>query len=96
MKKFSSFLFSMLFTGILIVIFAIAIAYATFIENDYGATTAKILIDASTPNVESMEGYHLSVTPTAITITAKTKVGAFYGMQTLLQLEAQSKNIPVL
>jgi hexosaminidase len=60
------------------------------------ATTAKILIDASTPNVESMEGYHLSVTPTAINITAKTKVGAFYGMQTLLQLEAQSKNIPVL
>ncbi len=44
MKKFSSFLFSMLFTGILIVIFAIAIAYATFIENDYGAITAKILI----------------------------------------------------
>ena len=60
------------------------------------ATTAKILIDASTPNVESMEGYHLSVTPTDITITAKTKVGAFYGMQTLLQLEAQSENIPVL
>ena len=60
------------------------------------ATTAKILIDASTPNVESVEGYHLSVTPTAITITAKTKVGAFYGMQTLLQLEVQSKNIPVL
>jgi len=44
MKKISSFLFSMLFTGILIVIFAIAIAYATFIENDYGTITAKILI----------------------------------------------------
>ena len=34
----------MFFTGILIVIFAISIAYATFIENDYGAITAKILI----------------------------------------------------
>jgi cytochrome c biogenesis factor len=44
MKKISSFLFSMLFTGILVVIFAIAIGYATFIENDYGTITAKILI----------------------------------------------------
>lgn len=44
MKKFVSFLFSMLFTGILVVIFAIAIGYATFIENDYGTVTAKILI----------------------------------------------------
>ena len=44
MKKFVSFLFSMLFTGILITVFAVAIGYATFIENDYGTTTAKILI----------------------------------------------------
>jgi len=44
MKKFFSFLFSMLFTGILVTIFAIAIGYATFIENDYGTATAKILI----------------------------------------------------
>lgn len=44
MKKFVSFFFSMHFTGILIVIFAVAIAYATFIENDYGTITAKILI----------------------------------------------------
>jgi cytochrome c-type biogenesis protein CcsB len=44
MKKIISFLFSMLFTGILVVIFAIAIGYATFIENDYGTVTAKILI----------------------------------------------------
>ena len=60
------------------------------------ASTAKLIVDPQTTVVASMEGYHLSVTPTAITITAKTKVGAFYGMQTLLQLEAQSKNIPVL
>lgn len=34
----------MLFTGVLTVIFAISIGYATFIENDYGTVTAKILI----------------------------------------------------
>lgn len=34
----------MFFTGLLVVIFAISIAYATFIENDYGTVTAKILI----------------------------------------------------
>jgi cytochrome c-type biogenesis protein CcsB len=44
MKRIGSFLFSMLFTGILVVIFAAAIGYATFIENDYGTITAKILI----------------------------------------------------
>ena len=44
MNKFASFFFSMLFTGILLVIFAVSIAYATFIENDYGTVTAKILI----------------------------------------------------
>ena len=44
MKKVSSFIFSMFFTGILLTIFAIAIGYATFVENDYGTITAKILI----------------------------------------------------
>jgi len=34
----------MFFTGLLVVIFAISIAYATFIENDYGTVTAKILV----------------------------------------------------
>ena len=44
MKKFVSFFSSMLFTGILAVIFAVAIGYATFIENNYGTITAKVLI----------------------------------------------------
>ena len=44
MKKIFSFVFSMLFTGVLLVVFAVAIGYATFIENDYGTITAKILI----------------------------------------------------
>ena len=34
----------MLLTGVLLVIFAISIGYATFLENDYGTVTAKILI----------------------------------------------------
>ncbi|MBN1819344.1 MAG: cytochrome c biogenesis protein ResB, partial [Prolixibacteraceae bacterium] len=44
MKKLISFLFSMFFTGLLLIFFAIAIGYATFVENDYGTLTAKILI----------------------------------------------------
>jgi cytochrome c-type biogenesis protein CcsB len=44
MKKIVSLFFSMFFTGILVTIFAVSIGYATFIENDYGTTTAKILI----------------------------------------------------
>ena len=43
MKVFK-FLFSGAFMGILLIIFAVAIGYATFIENDYDATTAKMLI----------------------------------------------------
>ncbi|HLN75025.1 MAG: cytochrome c biogenesis protein CcsA [Methylococcaceae bacterium] len=44
MKKIFSFFFSMLFSVILLMLFAIAIAYATFIENDYGTATAQALI----------------------------------------------------
>ncbi len=44
MNKIFSFLFSMLFTGILLVVFAVSIGYATFIENDFGTATAKILV----------------------------------------------------
>ena len=44
MKKILSALFSMLTTSCLVIIFAVAIAYATFVENDYGTETAKILV----------------------------------------------------
>ncbi|WP_430972899.1 cytochrome c biogenesis protein CcsA [Sunxiuqinia rutila] len=44
MKKLKSALFSMLTSSCLVVIFGVAIAYATFIENDYGTQTAKILV----------------------------------------------------
>jgi len=44
MKRLSAVLFSMVTTSCLLLIFAIGIAYATFIENDYGTQTAQILI----------------------------------------------------
>ena len=44
MKKIIDFLFSMFFTVLLLMAFAISIAYATFIENDYGTPTAQALI----------------------------------------------------
>jgi cytochrome c-type biogenesis protein CcsB len=42
--KFFRLVFSGTFMGILLVIFAISIGYATFIENDFDAATAKMLI----------------------------------------------------
>jgi cytochrome c-type biogenesis protein CcsB len=44
MKKFFSFLFSMYFSVLLLILFAVSIAYATFLENDYGTDTAQLLI----------------------------------------------------
>lgn len=41
MKKLKNILFSMELTGILLLMFAISIGYATFIENDYGTIAAK-------------------------------------------------------
>lgn len=42
--KFFKFLFSGTFMGILLMIFAISIGYATFIENDFGSITAKMTV----------------------------------------------------
>ena len=44
MNKIVSFFSSMFFTVLLLMMFAISIAYATFIENDYGTETAQALI----------------------------------------------------
>ncbi|MFU8843125.1 MAG: cytochrome c biogenesis protein CcsA [Bacteroidales bacterium] len=44
MRKFKNMLFSMELTGMLLILFAIAIGFATFIENDFGTITAKAKI----------------------------------------------------
>ena len=44
MNKIKHLLFSMQFTGILLMLFAIAIGFATFVENDFGPETSKYLI----------------------------------------------------
>jgi cytochrome c-type biogenesis protein CcsB len=44
MKKFSNILFSMQTMGALILLFAISIGTATFIENDFGPTAAKTVV----------------------------------------------------
>lgn len=44
MKKLSRLLFSMQTMGVLMLLFAIAIGTATFIENDFGSTSAKAVI----------------------------------------------------
>ncbi|MGM0566044.1 MAG: c-type cytochrome biogenesis protein CcsB [Bacteroidota bacterium] len=43
-KKISGVLFSMQLMGILIMIFAVAIGVATFIENDFGTSTARLMV----------------------------------------------------
>ncbi len=44
MKKIATFLFSTRLTGVLLLVFAAAMAIATFIENDYGTQTSKALV----------------------------------------------------
>jgi cytochrome c-type biogenesis protein CcsB len=44
MRKLKNMLFSMELTGMLLILFAIAIGFATFIENDFGTITAKAKI----------------------------------------------------
>jgi len=48
MKKINNILFSMQLTGVLLILFAVSIGYATFIENDFGADTAKAIVYSAT------------------------------------------------
>ncbi|MFO7723814.1 MAG: cytochrome c biogenesis protein CcsA [Bacteroidales bacterium] len=44
MKRISKVFFSMTTTGLLLVVFAVVIALATFVENDYGTAAARLLV----------------------------------------------------
>ncbi|HPT32488.1 MAG TPA: cytochrome c biogenesis protein ResB [Prolixibacteraceae bacterium] len=44
MNKVAASFFSMMTTGVLLVVFAFSIGYATFVENDYGTVTARVLV----------------------------------------------------
>ena len=48
MKKISLFLFSSWFMGVLFVVFALSMAIATFIENDFGAAVELKCVYGST------------------------------------------------
>jgi len=59
-------------------------------------TGGNIVINVDPALEMNAEGYKLAVTPAGIEITAKTEAGAFYGMQTVLQLlpaEVESKSV---
>lgn len=64
------------------------IALSSGLRLEKTATASKNAIEIKTDsNLElNDEGYTLNVTPEKVTITGKTAKGAFYGMQTLLQL----------
>ena len=53
-------------------------------DGQNGGKTIEINVDPSAATKK--EGYILNVTPDKITISASDKAGAFYGVQTLLQL----------
>ena len=44
MKKIADLLFSTRLTGVLFIVYAAAMAIATFIENDYGTQASKALV----------------------------------------------------
>jgi hexosaminidase len=58
--------------------------YTGIIKNSGGNIQIELL--SATDNTIGNEGYKLSVTSKAVTISANKPAGLFYGMQTLLQL----------
>lgn len=68
------------------------------VDNDQSATSGIIIQSISDPRSigNNPEGYRLSIGSDAITIEALTATGAYYGLQTLRQIYAQSagENLP--
>ncbi len=63
-----------------------ATAIPVTIKNNATASTINLVLNKKNDNVIGKEGYHLSVTPKNIVITANEPAGLFYGAQTLVQL----------
>ncbi|SEA40243.1 beta-N-acetylhexosaminidase [Pedobacter hartonius] len=82
--------------------FSQKIQNATGIDVNKGKGSRKILIVLNTDSdtVIGREGYHLKVSPESVTLTANTAAGAFYGLQSIIQLlpaeiEAKQQNAPL-
>jgi len=68
--------------------FSQKIQHATGIDVNKGKGNRKISIVLNTDSdaVIGREGYHLKVSPEGVTLTANTAAGAFYGLQSIIQL----------
>ena len=76
--------------------FANKLKTSTGFELKVSETEGNIAINVDPALEMNAEGYKLNVTPAGIEINAKTEAGAFYGMQTVLQLlpaEVESKSV---
>ena len=76
--------------------FANKLKTSTGFELKMSETEGNIAINVDPALEMNAEGYKLNVTPAGIEINAKTEAGAFYGMQTVLQLlpaEVESKSV---
>src|SRR6185295_5619611 len=64
----------------------LGLQHASILENALGDDKNCITISIDPHGVIPPEGYYLSITPDAISITASTVQGAFWGFQTVKQL----------